>query len=51
MTKFSKLSLIFQEKMATRIDHCEGNVAGELEGLENKRMEVAKEYAGKLEDR
>ncbi|XP_066922739.1 coiled-coil domain-containing protein 180-like [Clytia hemisphaerica] len=39
------------ERMASKIDHCEGNVTGELEGLENKRLEVAKENAGKLEDR
>ena len=37
--------------MASKIDHCEGTVTGELEGLENKRLEVAKENAGKLEDR
>ena len=42
---------VFQEKVSTRIDNCEGNIIGELEGMENKRMEIAKEFAGKLEDR
>lgn len=40
-----------QEKVATKIDHCEGTLMGELEGMETRRLDIAKEFAGKLEDR
>merc|ERR1711962_455069 len=39
------------EKVASKIDACEGSLVGELEGMETERMEVARDYAGKLEER
>ncbi|XP_057317166.1 coiled-coil domain-containing protein 180-like isoform X2 [Hydractinia symbiolongicarpus] len=39
------------EKMATKINNCEGSLIGQLEGMETKRLDIAKEFARKLEDR
>ena len=37
--------------MASKIDTSEGSFMAELEGMESKRLEVATDFAGKLEDR
>ena len=37
--------------MASKIDHAEGSLMAELEGMETKRLDAAHECAGKLEER